>query len=133
MWLRRRRTSAEVSLEALNAGADNSTQLDPADCGPNPEEACLQLETQRIVSTALGSLNSRLRGAIKLRELQELSTVETAEVLGLPVGTIKARLFQGRKKLRSILKQHVRSMRHWRRVAEREISPRGGSHVAGMD
>jgi RNA polymerase sigma-70 factor, ECF subfamily len=127
MWLRKKRTSAEVSFEALNANADDSRQLDPADCDPNPEEACMQLETRQIVSTALDSLSNRLRATIQLRELEELSTEETAEALGLPVGTIKARLFQGRKKLRSILKRHMGSTRHMRRVARREISPCGAS------
>ena len=123
----KKRTSAKVSLEALSTSADDSAQVDPGDRDPNPEEACLQLETRQIVSTALGSLSNRLRGAIQLRELEELSTEEIAETLGLPVGTIKARLFQGRKKLRSILKRHMESTRHMRRVPQREISPCGGS------
>jgi len=121
MWLRRKRASAEMSLEALSASVDPSMQVDPADCAPNPEEACLQLETQRIVSTAMSSLSSKLLKAIQLRELAEMSTAETAGVLRLSVGTIKARVFHGRKKLREILKRQIGTTRHGCQVAEQAV------------
>jgi RNA polymerase sigma-70 factor (ECF subfamily) len=131
MWLRKKRVSSEVSLEVLNANTDTDTsmQVEPADCAPNPEETCLQLETQRIVSAAVRSLRSKLREVMQLRELGEMSTEKTAEVLGLSVGAVKARLFHGRRKLRPILEGHVGSTRIWRRVAEREVSPRIDSHL----
>jgi len=128
MWLRRKRASAEVSLEALSASGDASMQVDPADCAPNPEEACLQLETRRIVSTAISSLSSRLRKAMQLRELAEMSTGETAGVLGLSVGTIKARMFHGRKKLLEILKRQMGTTRHGCSVAEQAVSLPINSH-----
>jgi len=109
MWLRKKRASSEVSLEVLNASADTSTEVDPADCASSHEETCLQLETQRMVSAAISSLRPKLRGVMQLRELGEMSTEETAKVLRVSVGTVKARLFQGRRKLRSTLKPYFGS------------------------
>jgi DNA-directed RNA polymerase specialized sigma24 family protein len=50
-----------------------------------------------------------LRKAIALRELNELSAVETARVLGLPVQAMKARMFHEWNELRETLKRIVES------------------------
>ena len=70
-----------------------------------PETAFLEGERRRILSTAVANLTPRLRRAIELRELGELSTKETARVMGVSVGAVKARVFHGRKKLRRVLKR----------------------------
>ena len=130
MWLRRKRASSEVPLEVLDVRHKTPRRLERVDWAPNPEETCLQLERQRIVSAAVNSLRSKLRGAIQLRELAELSTEQAAELLGLSVGTVKARVFQGRRTLRAILKRrHMGSSRYWSRVVEREASPRISSDL----
>jgi hypothetical protein len=54
-------------------------------------------------------LTPGLRKAIELRDLHELSTEETARVMGLTVQAVKGRVFHGRKKLREILKRIVES------------------------
>ncbi len=77
----------------------------------NPEDSCLQREQERIVSAAVNELTPRTRKAIELRELGELSTGETAQVMGLSVGAVKARVFHGRRKLRETLKPYVESVR----------------------
>ena len=65
-----------------------------------PETAFLQGERGRILSAAMTDLTPRIRRAIELRELGELSTKETARMMGVSVGAVKARVFHGRKKLR---------------------------------
>jgi DNA-directed RNA polymerase specialized sigma24 family protein len=85
--------------------------LDFPDSGPNPEDRCLQREQERILSAAVNELTPGTRKAIELRELGELSTGETAEVMGLSVGAVKARVFHGRRKLRKTLKRYVESTR----------------------
>ena len=52
---------------------------------------------------AVNALDPRLRWAMKLRELDERSTAEAARMMGVPLGTLKARLFRGRRKLRQLL------------------------------
>jgi RNA polymerase sigma-70 factor, ECF subfamily len=111
MLLRRRRGTREVPIAESNREDETAVPLDIADVGPNPEDSCLQREQERILSVAVNGLTPRTRKAIELRELGELSTGETAQVMGLSVGAVKARVFQGRKKLRQALKRYVESTR----------------------
>jgi RNA polymerase sigma-70 factor (ECF subfamily) len=111
MLLRKRRGAREVPI-AESTTEDKTTQpLDMPDLGPNPEDSCLQREQERILSAAVNELTPGTRKAIELRELGELSTGETAQVMGLSVGAVKARVFHGRRKLRKTLKRYVESTR----------------------
>ena len=109
MWSRRKRASSERSPDVLNANSETATRLDPTDLAQNPEEACLHLERKRIVATAIDNLTPKIRTAVQLRQLSELSIRETAGLMGLSIGTVKARLFHGRSKLRAMLKRYVGS------------------------
>jgi RNA polymerase sigma factor (sigma-70 family) len=55
---------------------------------------------------ALNELTPGMRKAIELRELGERSTEETAQIMGISAGAVKARVFHGRKILRERLKDH---------------------------
>ncbi len=109
MWTRRKRSSPEMSLEAPTMGNELAPMLNPPDTALNPEEACVELERKRIVSAAIGRLTPKVRTAVQLRQIGELSIQEMAEVMDLSVGAVKARLFHGRRKLRSMLKRYVGS------------------------
>ena len=52
---------------------------------------------------AVNALDPGLRWAVELRELDERSTAEAARMMGVPLGTLKARLFRGRRRLRQLL------------------------------
>jgi RNA polymerase sigma-70 factor, ECF subfamily len=108
MLLRRKRGSREVPIES-NTDEGTAAPLDFPDSGPNPEDSCLRREQERILSAAVNELTPGMRKAIELRELGELSTGETAQVMGLSVGAVKARVFHGRRKLRNTLKRYVES------------------------
>src|SRR5882672_7253739 len=110
MLLRRKRGSREVPI-AETTTEETALPLDIPDSGPNPEDNCLQREQERILSAAVNELTPGMREAIELRELGELSTGETAQVMGLSVGAVKARVFHGRRKLRKTLKRYVESTR----------------------
>jgi RNA polymerase sigma-70 factor (ECF subfamily) len=110
MLLRRKRGTREVVLESKGEG-ETALPLDIPDAGPNPEDSCLQREQERILSAAVNELTPGMRKAIELRELGELSTGETARVMGLSVGAVKARIFHGRRKLRQTLKRYAESTR----------------------
>lgn len=110
MWLRRKRALLEVPIEESRTTTDESSpQLDFPDSGPSPEDSCLQRERDLILSAAINELTPRMRTAIQLREIGELSTEETAHVMGLSVESVKGRVFHARKKLREILKNYVDS------------------------
>src|SRR5467141_2874143 len=113
MLLRRKRGSREVPIAESTTEDKIALPMDVPDSGPNPEDSCLQREQERILSAAVNELTPGMREAIELRELGELSTGETAQVMGLSVGAVKARLFHGRRKLRKTLKRYVESTRKY--------------------
>jgi len=105
MLLRRKRGSHEVPIEESSAKTESALPLDFLDSAPNPEDRCLDREQKQILSAALNKLRPGIRKAIELRELGELSTEETALVMGLSVAAVKGRVFHGRRKLRETLRQ----------------------------
>src|SRR6266852_2554930 len=111
MLLRRRRGTREVPIAESASEDETALPLDIPDSGPNPEDSCLQREQERVLSAAVNELTPGMRKAIELRELGELSTGETAQVMGLSVGAVKARVFHGRRKLRKTLQRYVESAR----------------------
>jgi RNA polymerase sigma-70 factor, ECF subfamily len=120
MWMRRKRASPEVPVVEA-ATLDESGPLDFPDSEPSPEDSCLHEEQKRILSAAVKQLKPRARKAIELRELGELSTEETARILGLSIGAVKARLFHARKQLRRNLKRYVGSVWTSQRDTSRTI------------
>lgn len=111
MWLRRKRAAREVPIE--ESAADNGDTFVPdfADPGPSPEDSYSQREWKQILSRAISHLTPAIRTAVELRDLGELSTNETAGIMRLSTGAVKARLFHGRRKLRALLKRYVESAR----------------------
>ena len=109
MKLRRKHHFWEVSLDESAETEQPSSRLDVEDQGLNPEQLYAQKERRRILSEALNELTPGMRKAIELRELDERSTEETARIMGISVGAVKARVFHGRKKLRNTLKHYVGS------------------------
>jgi len=68
---------------------------------PGPEAILARELDRREVNEAIESLPAQFREALVLRELEELSYKEIAEVVGCPIGTVMSRLHRGRR----ILKQ----------------------------
>ncbi len=99
---------AIVANEARNrrraAGRRSRYELtvDPASGGTalSPEAAVIAAEDRRWLAAALGQLPARLREVVSCRYLIGLSEAETAEVLGVPAGTVKSRLSRGLGRLR---------------------------------
>jgi RNA polymerase sigma-70 factor (ECF subfamily) len=77
----------------------------PAEVQGRSVEAILGRERRRDVEEALGALSGKLRDVVVLRFACELSYQEMAEVLDIPVGTVKSRLFAGLEKLREHLER----------------------------
>ncbi|HPR58455.1 MAG TPA: sigma-70 family RNA polymerase sigma factor [Bacteroidales bacterium] len=63
-----------------------------------------ELEAEELVHKALQSIESKYRSVVVLRMLQGYSTRETADLLGLPVGTVLSRLSRAQEKLKELLK-----------------------------
>ena len=69
------------------------------DPGDNPEAALSRREDAARVEQALASLPVELRECLVLKELEELSYKEIAEITGVPVGTVMSRLWRARRAL----------------------------------
>lgn len=76
-----------------------------ATTNPPIEDMVTDSEDVQQAVQALMTLPDHFREAIVLRYLQELSLAEIAEVLDIPVGTVKSRLSNGLRKLREIVEQ----------------------------
>ncbi len=70
------------------------------------ESAAISSEAQRLVQGALMELPVSLRAPLVLHALEGMQYHEVAELLGLPVGTVKSRIFRARVKLADILEPH---------------------------
>ena len=103
MKLRKKNPLRDVSLDESAETEEPSYRIDVVNLGLNPEQLCAQEEQQRILSEALNALTPGMRKAIELRELDERSTEETAQIMGISVSAVKARVFHGRRKLRETL------------------------------
>lgn len=99
--LKRKTGSMSVSLEARR----DASGLEPADLNPSTEPSFgLEVsDRQRLVQQALGELSKEFREAIVLKEIEQMSYEEIAEVVGIPLGTVRNRIHRARMELRQKL------------------------------
>jgi RNA polymerase sigma-70 factor, ECF subfamily len=102
MLLRRRRGFLEVLPESPGDGAESGSESF-VDQSPDPEESCWRRERAGLLKEAINCLGPTIRTTILLRDIEERSIKETAQMLGASVTAVKARIFQGRRKLRRTL------------------------------
>ncbi len=104
MKLRKRRSDRQVSLdEKLETEDDGLLPREIVDWGDNPEQRYAKTEWQEILAEATQTLEPAFRTVFTLRDVEQLSTEETAEALGLSVPAVKSRLLRARLKLRQRL------------------------------
>lgn len=105
--MRRRRESSEPGFVAMDESPDDQNdEFAPRyfiDWSPKPEDVLLEDEMRQVLEEAIGQLPPTLRIVFIWRELESMSTQETAEILDISEGTVKVRLHRARLKLREIL------------------------------
>lgn len=101
---RRRRIQA-VSFDApvRAPGHDDEISIDVADDGPNPEQTFFFDQMSEELECALSKLKPEHRVMVMLADVQGMPYQEIAEVVGVPVGTVRSRLHRAHKQLRSTL------------------------------
>jgi RNA polymerase sigma-70 factor, ECF subfamily len=99
MRLRVSRRKRETSLEEVTETGEARTRFDLVETRPNPEQEYLWKEGRVLLQKGLKRLGPLYVAVLHLRGVQELSAKETARILELPVGTVKARLHRARTKL----------------------------------
>lgn len=103
MKLRKRKTGKVVSLdEELDTG-DDTIVREIAVWEGNPEDRYSQDELRGLLDTTIASLPEGFRTVFVLRDVEELSTEETADMLGLSIPAVKSRLLRARLQLREKL------------------------------
>jgi RNA polymerase sigma factor (sigma-70 family) len=89
-----RERTASFDEELHNTGPTNTS---------DPEACLLQKERAEILRQALTELPLELREVLVLRELEELSYREIADIAKVPMGTVMSRLSRARKRLQQVL------------------------------
>ncbi|HLH00782.1 MAG TPA: sigma-70 family RNA polymerase sigma factor [Bryobacteraceae bacterium] len=103
MKLRKRKSDRTVPLdEPLDTGEDTVVR-EVAVWDENPEQKYSREELGQILDEAVQSLRPVFRTVFVLRDIEELSTEETAEALGISIPAVKSRLLRARLQLREKL------------------------------
>ena len=110
MQLRRRLRHIHVSLDEYSGEDDDrSIAQHLVDHRRNPEDDCRDSELGNRVAHFQSKLTPVLRKAYQLRHIDGLSIRETARILGLPHGTVKARTARARKKITDLMRRALRA------------------------
>jgi len=116
--LRKQRTRRHQSLDLATgptASAWSAELADPSE--PSPGRGVEQAEERSVLLRCLGRLDAPMRAVLVLRDMQDLDYHQIGEVLDVPLGTVKSRLFRARTALRTAM--------------EKEISPGSGMEGEG--
>ncbi len=111
MKLRRRRADKTVSLDQEIETQEDSIPREVTDWRPDPEQVYKQGEMNQILTKTIGGLPGGFRTVFVLRDVEGLSTEETAEALQLSVPAVKSRLLRARLQLRERLSKYFKQPR----------------------
>jgi RNA polymerase sigma-70 factor (ECF subfamily) len=110
---RGKRVELEVSLEDClptfrdDGHREGDRTMLVADWSSTPERELLSGEARRILDQALDQLPAHYRALLALRDVEELSNEEVAEILGESVSSVKSRLHRARMALREVLTRRL--------------------------
>lgn len=98
----------EVSIQGMvdisQKGDEETVEMELVDDQPLPDSMMISEEKKAEIQGIIGDLNPELQEVVQLRYFQELSYTEIEEVLSVPLGTVKNRLFKAHNELRKIFK-----------------------------
>jgi RNA polymerase sigma-70 factor (ECF subfamily) len=97
---RRRRRRPTVSIDRMR----ETSHVEPIDCEDDPAEVLDRKERCGLVRQAIARLDEEYRTVLVLREIDGCCYEAIAEILDLPIGTVRSRLHRARLQLREALK-----------------------------
>jgi RNA polymerase sigma-70 factor, ECF subfamily len=109
MKLRKRRSDKTVSMDQDIETEEDTIPREIADWSPNPEQQFKQEELKEILEKTIQGLPPSFRTVFVLRDVEGLSTEETAEALELSVPAVKSRLLRARLQLRERLNKYFKT------------------------
>ena len=102
----------ELSLDQFYPAIETNGEhrhIEIADWTQVPEKDLLRQELREVLGRAIGELPDVYRSVVLLRDVEELSTEETARILDLSLDVVKTRLHRGRLAIRQKLDEYVRT------------------------
>ena len=99
-WRNRRRDASRQPVDVDSTRVDEAaTQVDGPAEAETPERILLRATLDADLQRALDALPDAFREAVWLRDVEEFSYAEIAEMLGIPLGTVMSRISRGRRQL----------------------------------
>lgn len=114
-WLQQNRPAEVVAGYDIEVGDRDETVGDPSFRSPtiDPEIALLHQADEDLLNEMIGELPPQFREVVILRELEDLSYKEIAEIAAIPIGTVMSRLARARKALqRAWSQRRTQEARH---------------------
>lgn len=110
MKLRTKRRHPEEDIDALLPRfREDGHQVEPSTAwSMSAEELVAQSETREFVRRAIDMLPETHRIVLLMRDIEEMSTEETAQALGITPAAVKVRLHRARQALRALLDRHLK-------------------------
>jgi len=106
-----RRRGGRIKFHSLSGPEDGDSSAGDAITSPlaakrqsGPQEAAVTAETHQRVMDALGELDDEFRLVVVLRDIEEMDYAQVADVMNVPLGTVKSRLHRARMMLRDRLR-----------------------------
>lgn len=104
---RKKNLFASVSLDEPMKTGEGEMMREVAASDPDPEEACVQTETRQMVHKAMQKISPEHKMVLVLREFNDMSYEDMAQVLNCSLGTVKSRL----NRARQALKEEIEKLR----------------------
>jgi RNA polymerase sigma-70 factor (ECF subfamily) len=99
-WRNRRRDASRQPVDVDSSRVDEAaTQIGGPAVAETPERILLRETLDRDLQGALDGLPDAFREAVWLRDVEEFSYAEIADMLGIPIGTVMSRISRGRRQL----------------------------------
>lgn len=114
LYLKRRKSHTKLHLYS-----DDEEKPEVYSTESNPEEILIEQDMSAILEKAIDSLPEKYRVVYMMREIEEMSTNEAAEVLKLTESNIKIRLMRAKEMLRDILERRVKDTHVFEFLGER--------------
>jgi RNA polymerase sigma-70 factor (ECF subfamily) len=112
MRLRKRKSDKTVSMDDEVETEEGTMPREFADWSPNPEQQLSQAELKDLLGRTIQGLPTSFRTVFVLRDVEGMSTEETAEMLGLSVPAVKSRLLRARLQLRERLSKQFKKRKN---------------------
>jgi RNA polymerase sigma-70 factor (ECF subfamily) len=130
MKRRKRCATPSLSLDGILLDDPNAHPTQIADARPGPEQAAALAQTNELLQEGINKLPPRLRLALQLRDVENLSNREAALVAGIDTSAIKSRTSRARKHMAAFLIDRGLDASHvqtpWR-VSDCNVSPKSAT------